>query len=128
MEYAVLVSGQALFTIGIFIDKAFSYEYSVVVPLAEDEGSQDYIHYIEPDVAQSHYPQDPEPADSQREECQQGELQATETQAKEDEYNKAAYPPYLVEAVGEDFHKLVAYVPCIENQGTFGAQGLFEVF
>ncbi len=123
MKDAVLVGGQTLLPVGIFIDKTFGDEDCVVVALTEDERREDDVDDVEPDAKKTHQPQNPEPADSQREKGQKTKFQTAEAKTQEDKHHEAAYRPDVVKATGQDAHKAVADVAGVKDKRSVHAQG-----
>lgn len=98
---AAFVRGQQLAPVGVFVDKSFGDEDRIVVALAEDEGGQDDVHDVEPDVEQLHEAEDPQPADSHGQEGHEAQFEPPEREPEEEEDDHTARPADVVEVAGQ---------------------------
>ena len=85
----------------MFVDKSFGDEDRIVVALAEDEGGQDDVHDVEPDVEQLHEAEDPQPADGHGQEGHEAQFEPPEREPEEEEDDHAARPADVVEVAGQ---------------------------
>ena len=97
----MFVGGEHFAPVGILITCAFGHEDCVVVALAEDKRGENHVDYVELNVANGHYPQNPQPAHSHGNERRYGQFDAAKRQPQEEEHYAAARPAYVVEVVGQ---------------------------
>ena len=98
---AVLIGGEHLPTVGIFVTGSLGHEDGIVITLSEDESGQDDVYDIKLDTQKSHQSQNPNPADGHRKEGEHRQFDTAQGEPEEEEHDKSAGPANIVEVVGE---------------------------
>lgn len=101
----------------LLIEVSLEHEDRIVIPLTEDEGSEDDVDDIEVQVKDHHQDVDNSPTDYHRQEGNQSVDNAAETDAEEDEYDDRADEAEVVEMAGDRLGDLLVHRLGVEAAG-----------